>query len=104
MQALVAREEGVGALIVDLHDVTQVGTAGLVGLYAVARLVQGAPPPDLEAGWATLHIMAEDRAPVSRLAVMSPRPRVRQALARGLFAELLIIHADVDAALAVLVA
>jgi hypothetical protein len=102
MQALVAREEGVGALIVDLHDVTHVGTAGLVGLYAVARLGQGTAPPDLETGWATLHVMAEDRAPVSRLAVTNPRPPVRQALARGLFAELLIIHADVDAAMAAL--
>src|SRR5215212_3534124 len=72
MQALVAREEGVGALIVDLHDVTCVGTAGLVGLYAVARLVQGAPPPDLETGWAILHVMAEDRSPVSRLSVVNP--------------------------------
>jgi hypothetical protein len=104
MQALVAREEGVGALIVDLHDVTCVGTAGLVGLYAVARLAQGAPPPDLETGWATLRVMAEDRSPVGRLAVVNPRPPVRLVLARGLFAELLSIHADVDTALAALAA
>src|SRR5829696_1486213 len=74
MQALLAREEGAGTLIVDLHDVTCVGTAGLVGLYAVARLAQGAPPPDLEMGWATLRIMAEDHSPVGRLAVVNPRP------------------------------
>jgi anti-anti-sigma regulatory factor len=104
IQALVAREDGVGTLIVDLHDVTSVGTAGLVGLYALARLAQGAPPPDLEAGWATLRVMAEDHLPAGRLAVVNPRPPVRQALARGLFAELLIIHADVDAALAALAA
>jgi hypothetical protein len=104
VQALAARADGAGHLIVDMSDVEHVGTAGLVGIYAVARLAQGARPPSLEAGWAAIRALAEDPPPVCRLAVVNPRPLVRQALARALFAEVLDIHADVDAALAALAA
>ena len=43
MQAWAARVGGAHYLIVDMHEIERVGTAGLVGLYAVARLAQGAP-------------------------------------------------------------
>jgi anti-anti-sigma regulatory factor len=104
VQALAAREDGARALIVDLRDVARVGEAGLVGLYAVARLAQVAQRLDPETGWSAIRVLAEDPPPVCRLAVVNPRPPVRQALARALFEELLAIHADVDAALAALAA
>jgi hypothetical protein len=104
VQALVARDVGARHLIVDMSDVEHVGTAGLMGIYAVARLAQGAPPIDPEAGWAVIRALAEDPPPVCRLAVVNPCPPVRQALARALLVGILDIHADVDAALAALAA
>jgi hypothetical protein len=37
-QAWAARMDGARYLIVDLHNIERIATAGLVGLYAVARL------------------------------------------------------------------
>jgi hypothetical protein len=99
-QAWAARAAGAHYLILDLRDVERVGIAGLVGLYAVARLAQGAPPPDPESGWAAIRALAEDHPPMWRLAVVNPRPQVRQALASDPFVNFLAIHADLDAALA----
>jgi hypothetical protein len=80
-----------------------VGTARLVGLYAVARLAQGAPP-DPEMGRAAMRMLAEDHPPMWPLAVVHLRPPVRQALAGNPFTNFLAVHADLDAALAALVA
>ena len=89
-------------MIVDLHNVVGVGTAGLIGLYAVARLAQGAPSPDPEAGWAAIRALAEDYPSMARLAVVNPHPPIRETLARAPFSDFLAIHADLDAALAAL--
>jgi hypothetical protein len=102
-QAWAARMVGARYLIVDLHDVERISTAGLVGLYAVARLTQGSPPPDLEAGWAAIRALVEDQPLVAPLAVASPRSAVRQALVSA-SADFLAIYADLDAALAALAA
>jgi len=101
-QAWAARAGGAHYLIVDLRDVEHMGTAGLVGLYAVARLAEGAPLPDPESGWAAVRALAEDCQPMWRLAVVHPRPPVRQALASNPFTNVLAVHADLDAALAAL--
>jgi ABC-type transporter Mla MlaB component len=103
-QAWAARMAGAHALIVDLYDVERIGTAGLVGLYAVARLTQGSPPPDIEAGWAALRALVEDQPLVAPLAVANPRAIVRHALANAPFSDFLALHADLDAALAAVAA
>jgi hypothetical protein len=103
-QAWVARDADVRYLIVDLSDVERVGVAGLVGLYAVARLAQGAPPPDSEAGWAAVRALVEDQPLERPLAVVNPRPPVRQALANTPYCDFLALHADLAEALAALAA
>jgi DNA-binding NarL/FixJ family response regulator len=84
-------------LIVDLTDVARVSTAGVVGLYAIARLAQGAPPPDLEAGWAAVRALVEDRPIERRLAVTNLRPPVCQVLKGAPFSDFLAIYADLGA-------
>ena len=103
-QAWAARDTNVQHLIVDLSDIERVSTAGMVGLYAVARLAQEAPPPDLEAGWDAVRALVEDRPIRRRLAVMNPQPPVRQALGGAPFSDFLRVHADLGAALAALAA
>jgi anti-anti-sigma regulatory factor len=102
VQAWAAQDAGARDLIVDLRDVERVETAGLMGLYAVARLAHRAPP-DPELSWAG-RALAEDQPSRRRLAVVNPRPSIRQVLAGALFTDYLAIHADLDAALAALTA
>jgi hypothetical protein len=103
-QAWAARADGAQGLIVDLCDVERVGIAGLLGLCAVARLARGGSPFDLEAGWAVIHALVEDRPFDGALAIIHPQPPVRQALARAPFSDILTIHADLESALAALAA
>jgi ABC-type transporter Mla MlaB component len=103
-QALVACDVGARHLIVDLSDVERVSTAGMVGLHAVAMLARGAPPPDPESGWAAIRAIAECHPHLRRLAVVNPRPSVREALAGPPYTDFLTIHADLDTALAALAA
>jgi anti-anti-sigma regulatory factor len=101
-QAWEAHMAGAQALIVDLRDLEHIGTAGLVGLYAVARLAQGAPLLDLEAGWPAIRALAENQPLVRPLALVSPHTAVGQTLARPPFSDFLTIHTDLEAALAAL--
>jgi hypothetical protein len=87
-------------LIVDLSNVEHISTAGMVGLYAVARLAQGASPLDLEAGWQTMRALVEDRPITRRLAVVNPRPPVRQALEDKAFSDFLTLYPNLTTALA----
>ena len=103
-QAWAARDAGADHLIVDLREILRVGTAGMVGLHAVALIAQGMPPPNPAAGWAALHALAEGCCPMQPLAVVSPRSLIRQALARAPLTGFLAIHADLDTALAALAA
>src|SRR5215217_1076288 len=93
-QARVTYDSSVQHLIVDLSDVEHLSTAGIVGLYAVARLAQDTPPLDLEAGWVAIRALVEDRPITRRLAVVNPRPPVRQALENAPFSDFLAIHSD----------
>ena len=102
-QDMAARAAGAGHIIVDMCAVERVNTAGLVALYTIARRAHAAPP-DLEAGWAAIRALAEDDALFPRLAIVNPCPSVCQTLAGVPFSNFLDIHADLDTALAALVA
>jgi ABC-type transporter Mla MlaB component len=101
-QAWAAYDADTQHLIVDLSDVEHISTSGMVGLYAVARLAQGESPLDLEAGWQAVRALAEDRPVARRLAVVNPRPPVRQLLADAHCSAFVMLHADLGAALAAL--
>lgn len=53
---------GVGRLRIDLSATNTIGVAGLVGLFAIAELVDGRPLPDFENGWGTIHAMLDSAA------------------------------------------
>jgi ABC-type transporter Mla MlaB component len=101
-QAWAAYESNTQHLIIDLRDVEHISTAGMVGLYAVARLAQGSPPLDIEAGWQTVRALAEDLPIERHLAVMNPCPQVRLVLEDKPFSDFLTLYADLDTVLAVL--
>src|SRR6185436_15202363 len=97
-QAWAIHDIDIRHLIVDLSDVEHISTAGIVGLYAVARLAQDIPPLDLEAGWAAIRALVEERPITRQLAVVNPRPPVRQALRNTPFSEFLAVYNDLAGA------
>jgi ABC-type transporter Mla MlaB component len=102
-QAWAAYDTNTQHLIVDLSNVEHISTAGMVGLYAVARLAQGASPLDLEAGWQAVRALVEDHPITRRLVVVNPRPLVRQVLVDAPCSDFLTLYADVSTALAALI-
>ncbi|NTU80803.1 MAG: STAS domain-containing protein [Chloroflexales bacterium] len=101
-QARTACADGAWRLVVDLRDVTQVTTTGLVALHTVARLVAGQPPVPPEDGWAAIRALAEEPNPRQRLALVGPQPPVERAIARLPFSAALAIYDSPEAALAAL--
>jgi anti-anti-sigma regulatory factor len=51
---------GMRDLLIDLGECPYVSSAGLVALHSIIKLMRGEPPLDPEAGWASLHAIAED--------------------------------------------
>ena len=48
-------DEGTRRLVLDLTDLTYMGSSGLVALHSLAVLLRGEEPPDPEYGWSALH-------------------------------------------------
>lgn len=97
-----AHTTGTRHVILDLSDVTHIGSAGLVALHQVAAILRGETPPDPENGWEAFRAVAEDlaRGAQPRLKLVGPRPEVERALARAGFTDYLEVCVDVEAALA----
>lgn len=53
---------GVGRLRIDLGATDAIGVAGLVGLFAIAELLDGRRLPDFDDGWAAIHRMLDSAA------------------------------------------
>jgi anti-anti-sigma regulatory factor len=52
-------DEGTRRLVLDLTDLTYMGSSGLVALHSLAVLLRGEEPPDPEYGWSALHSVGE---------------------------------------------
>jgi anti-anti-sigma regulatory factor len=98
-----AAESGARQLVIDLSDLTYMGSSGLVALHSAAMLMRGEEPPSPESGWAALHHAADEvSAPPDRepLALVAPQPAVRRVLDRSGMATIFPIHPDRASALA----
>jgi anti-anti-sigma regulatory factor len=95
--------EGVRNLLVDLTDLTYLGSSGLVALHSLALLVAGREPPDPEAGWSAFHGLSLDVAEAGeggRIKLLNPQPQVDRTLERTGMKRLFEVHTDRAAALA----
>jgi len=92
--------QGVNRLLVDLTELSYMGSSGLFALHSMAMLLRGETPPDPEHGYAALDQAESIDDTVSELKLLSPQPQVQRVLDRTGMTRFFEVHADRATALA----
>lgn len=92
---------GAQDMLIDLSEVDFMSSAGMVALHSVAKLLKGQKLGD-EEGWSLLHSIDRERGSGTQkqLKLLSPQPRVAQALEIAGFTQLFEIYQDLKLAVA----
>jgi anti-anti-sigma regulatory factor len=97
-------EAGTRDLLLDMSEMPFMSSSGLVSLHNIAMLMRGETPPDPEAGWGTMHSMADTVEGASgyetHCKLLEPTPRVEKTLAITGFNNIFEIFTNRAAALA----
>ena len=95
-------QAGTQNFVLDMSQVNYMSSAGLVALHTIAKLLQGEPLPDPEAGWEALHAIERDEAAGKhgQLKLLNPQSRVDQTLELTGMKEYFDIFTDHQAAVA----
>ena len=94
-------EQGTSRLVLDLGELTYMGSSGLFAIHSIALLLGGEQPPDPEAGWGAIHAMDRDgREAVRNVKLLNPRPAVDRVLERSGMKRFFETHTDRAAAIA----
>ena len=106
-QTLIAKAKevhqgGAKQLVLDLSEVKYMSSAGLVALHTIARLMQGEPLPDPDAGWEAFHAIERDQDAGKHLhlKLLNPQGRVDQVLEVTGMKEFFDIFTEREAAIA----
>ncbi len=94
-------EQGARHILLDLSDLTYMGSSGLFALHSVAMLLRGEEPPDPEHGWSALHSMGgrvSER--VDNVKLLNPQPPVDRVLERSGMKRFFATYTDPAAAIA----
>jgi len=92
--------QGVARLLVDLSELSYMGSSGLFALHSMAMLLRGQSPPDPEYGYAALDQAESIDDTVSELKLLNPQPQVQRVLERTGMTRFFEVHTDRAAALA----
>jgi serine/threonine-protein kinase RsbW len=96
--------DGARNIILDLGACEYMSSSGLVSLNAIAKLLRGETPPDMEnaSGWAVLKTLDDARAPTgkSQLVLVNPTTRVDRVLDLAGLKNMIPIYPDTASALA----
>jgi anti-anti-sigma regulatory factor len=97
-----AHQSGTQHMVLDMSQVGYMSSAGLVALHTIAKLLQGAPLPDPEAGWEAFHAIERDQdAGVhAQLKLLNPQVKVDQTLELTGMKDFFEIFTDRQAAIA----
>jgi len=83
-QARAAIEGGASDMLLDLRNLTYMGSSGLFVMHSVAMLLRGEDPPDPEGGWGAIHQVGRDESEIAEhLKLLGPQPQVDRALERS---------------------
>jgi anti-anti-sigma regulatory factor len=94
-------ESGTHDIVLDLAQLTYMGSSGLFVLHSVAMLLRGEEPPDPEGGWGAVHQAAGDQSSVAaHLKLLAPQPQVERVLERSGMKRYFETYTDLAAALA----
>jgi anti-anti-sigma regulatory factor len=98
----IAVAAGARRVVVDLGDLTYMGSSGLVAIHSIALITHGREPVSPENGWQAIHDIGSeaDDAGDATLLLAAPGPSVSRVLERSGMSGLFPIHADRDSAVA----
>jgi anti-anti-sigma regulatory factor len=101
-KAQAAYASGAQYLLLDMSDVPFMGSSGLVALHAIAVLMRGDKPPDMEAGWDAIHAIDRDRESgmQKHVKLLRPHPQVDRVLDRTGLKQFFEAHTDRETAIA----
>lgn len=75
--------QGTQNMVLDLSDLTYMGSSGLFAIHSVAMLLRGEAPPDPEGGWGAIHALGGGKSEtVDCLKLLAPQPQVDRVLER----------------------
>lgn len=93
-------DAGTRHLVIDLTDLSYMGSSGLFAIHSVAMLLRGEEPPDPEAGWGAIHSMDRGGSEtVANVMLLSPQPQVDRVLERSGLKRFFQTHTDRAAAI-----
>ena len=84
--------------LLDLSELTYVGSAGLVAFHTVALLLRGEAIPDAEDGWSSVRAVKKttDAKMQEHLKLLNPRQEVRDVLEMVGFDRAFEIHSNLE--------
>ena len=93
---------GTRYVVLDMADLSYMGSSGLVALHSIALLLRGEEPPDPEHGWQAFHAIDRQRGrgADAHVRLLSPQPKIAQMLQLTGLTEFFEIHTDPQAAIA----
>jgi anti-anti-sigma regulatory factor len=93
-------EAGAERILLDLRELSYMGSSGIFALHSIAMLLQGESPPDPEQGWAAMHDAGPSTDVVGQLRLLDPQPQVDRVLERTGMKRFFEVYPDRAAALA----
>lgn len=88
-------EAGTRSLLLDLSDLSYMGSSGLFAIHSIATLLRGEEPPDPEAGWSAIHSMDRPKSDlVEGVKLLNPQPQVDRVLDRSGLKRFFETHTD----------
>lgn len=76
-------EQGAGHILLDMGELTYMGSSGLFAIHSVAMMLRGEAPPDPEGGWGAIHeAEPRDSEKVDELKLLNPLPQCERVLDR----------------------
>lgn len=93
---------GARQLLLDLSELTFMGSSGLVALHSIAFIMRGEEYPDPEYGWSAFRSIPERKeiVPEKNCKILNPQPSVNKTLERAGFTSIFEIHSDLEKAIA----
>ncbi len=93
-------DEGTRYVVLDLADLSYMGSSGLFVIHSMSMMLRGQEAPDPEAGWGALREAQETETDhVDCLKLLSPQPQVDRVLERTGMKRFFETYDDREAAL-----
>ena len=92
---------GARYLLLDLGDVSFMGSSGVVAIHSVALLMRGEQPPNPQDGWHAFHSIDNARGDgvQAQVKLLNPQPKVSRTLQLTSMSDFFEIYTDMQSAI-----